>query len=295
MPIRLIFAAKKLKKSVNELAAFLQRLGYDVKANPNFKISEYEYSLLIDNFLKKEDIYPWDRVYFYDGYILVYLNSERYFKYDLKESKKSYNEIKFYIQCKLPPIKIRYESTDNIQIVNELDLDKALLFLSRYSENNFEVIENDIKKSRFYHLYELGDFVETLIENKSIYIRYLSEIQDLKYRIVPILEVVSYTSSLNHHITYEEAFIFTIQKAETNIIILENISEQRSTIIFRLKNASYMDAVHSIFDFFTSKFKNKRDRIRCKNVLINGISEYSSINHTNFDEWKRKIFYSINS
>ncbi len=56
MSIRLIKASKNLNVGINTLVEFLHKKGINIEANPNAKIEEEQYDLLIAEFGKDKNI-----------------------------------------------------------------------------------------------------------------------------------------------------------------------------------------------------------------------------------------------
>jgi hypothetical protein len=52
-----------------------------------------------------------------------------------------------------------------------------------------------------------------------------------------------------------------------------------------------MEALKAIHSFMQSSTVNKRSELRAKNIALTkyGILRYRSINHENFESWKREI------
>lgn len=56
MSIRLIKVSKDLNVGINSLVEFLQKKGFAVEANPNTKIDDEQYDLLVNEFGKDKKI-----------------------------------------------------------------------------------------------------------------------------------------------------------------------------------------------------------------------------------------------
>ena len=56
MPIRLIKVSKNLNVGINSLVEFLHKKGIEVEANPNAKIEDEQYDILIAEFGKDKNI-----------------------------------------------------------------------------------------------------------------------------------------------------------------------------------------------------------------------------------------------
>ena len=56
MPIRLIKVSKNLNVGINTLVEFLHKKGIEVEANPNAKIEDEQYDILIAEFGKDKNI-----------------------------------------------------------------------------------------------------------------------------------------------------------------------------------------------------------------------------------------------
>jgi len=56
MPIRLIKVSKNLNVGINSLVEFLHRKGIEIEANPNAKIEDEQYDILIAEFGKDRNI-----------------------------------------------------------------------------------------------------------------------------------------------------------------------------------------------------------------------------------------------
>lgn len=85
---------------------------------------------------------------------------------------------------------------------------------------------------------------------KSKYLNTLISLQNKNYKIIPIIETLTYKNM----VYIEDAFIFTICVKQNPIIriIIENINPNRATIVFNIIRNNYFENVKKVFAFLNS-------------------------------------------
>ena len=131
--------------------------------------------------------------------------------------------------------------------------------------------------------YQSKNKVDTDLKCKNIFIDYLSVLHNYK-RVYKCYEVINKQK--------EDCFIFSIKINDEQVaIIFENISFARATEIFITTKEQYDECIESIFSYFISQVRNKRELLRHRQISTEQLCviEYHSIVHYDIQNWQQNI------
>lgn len=239
---------------------------------------------------------PWKNVIFYDG--VMYLThpnpsvraTTTPYHYIHQSLKKSFRDIMPYIETRCEKFKVSCKDSV-ITEVHNFDAFKSQIpqLLDYFTRQETEV---DIDKRNRYAIKPISSsiFRELKWVKKSPYLNFLSQKQIKEFKIYYIVETRIHSANSGED---EFGYLFTVNSnSQFAILIYENVAdESRSSIVFYVKPNSVLNAIEHIRRFFGSDIENKRQMLA--NKMIRFPSEvfhlYSRINHTDFNEWKRKL------
>ena len=246
----------------------------------------------------------WKNVIFYDGrYVFAPKSKIKKFRIQpliIKEpvSQECFNYIKEYFGIKLPIINYQYDlDTGKIQIHDSIRLHNAIWMikeeykLAKIEKRNIKTgISMNLDSVPFHIAMSKAKQMTPFDfrKYKSKFIDFLVSKQIADACIVPMTEAFVHNNS-----SYTEAaFIFTINAAQDTLtVVIENVNPDRSTILFEVLKAQYMEALKAIYSFMQGPSINKRSEIREKSIVFTkyGVVRYCSINHEWLDGWKRDV------
>ena len=286
---RAIQYAKQTKVSLSAIRKGLNKID-KTKVEPSTLFDNRILNRLIcDRYIKissiKQQFGDISNIEFYDGYYSVVIPHCAPMNFLDKESLWCLNLLKKYFEKYLSKFYVYYTDNAVLGIEPILSLDKYILHLKNTIEKpKCEVIQKlpDDTKTKILLSYP-KDNIEKEIKYRNIYIDYLSVLHNYK-RIYKCWE--------NINGKYEDSFIFSVQLRTGNIAIFyENISFARASEVFITTVDNYETCIKSVFSFFSSSYKEKRDAIRCHRIPETefNVLSYRSIIHFDINYWQLAI------
>lgn len=303
---------KRYKQLDNQ--AVLCNVRKDKQTNLTFYVLEFNFEFIEErketdkstfNILQKKDwILDWNCVRFKDGYIVVSapLDDGVKFKtkaFPLKGSMEAFNYLKDYLNDRLAPVHCTVEKMD-ITIYDQIRLSEAIQTFAKAARQKGVHVAKTAKgpakivpqQSSFNRALSKAEnmTLEEFQKYKSQYIDYLVSLQSKDLKIIPCVERMAHSTGD----MFETAFIFTVNCKNGNLLIVhENVSPSRSTLLFEVKKQDVMNTIRAIYDFLQSAEINKRSSLRSKDLEIdnNNIIKYRSLNHDYFSSWKATLLY----
>lgn len=85
----------------------------------------------------------------------------------------------------------------------------------------------------------------------------------------------------------EKAFVFIIKDEKDKLLaVYENTLESRSSYLFYIKRAGFIEAIRKIHDYFASDIINKRENMASKAVIFpKKIYVYYRVVHNTLYQW----------
>lgn len=203
----------------------------------------------VSNKLSKFFFLNWENVLFKNGYYIINPSSQQKKQFiplivKSPQSLECYNYMIKYIERKLPKIRCQING-NTLTVIDTVNLDNAFLMIVEYTKQQDYLKQNVIDKSKKINKISFNTCLEKskyLTDNeikkyKSKYLNTLISLQNKNYKIIPIIETLTYKNM----VYIEDAFIFTICVKQNPIIriIIENINPNRATIVF---NIMYLEA-----------------------------------------------------
>ena len=249
------------------------------------------YTQILDSFEEDkiilETTVPWDKVKFYDGYIMVENEGGRPLKFVFLDSKEVYNLFASAFIDRFPPLVVRFHSQQKPEIVNSPDVKAIFKFLK---------IRDDLRLGRFINPRDYFDFIrkspidfsqDFLPRDRSKYIQYLVEHQCPNYRYVTMFE---------KNLDTEDAFLFTIRGSRKMCIVWENKNDMTATYMFPITEKTYDQALQAIYDY-ASAADIEQKRLRIHHGVMDGVYglKCKIINHLDFNQWKNEVTRFLNT
>lgn len=292
--------SKKLKHYYRKLKnGTLPDNSSEKKAQPKKldKIKEQTVSNKLSNFF----FLNWENVLFKNGYYIINPSSQQkkqFIPLTVKspQSLECYNYMIKYIERKLPKIRCQING-NTLTVIDTVNLDNAFLMIVEYTKQQDYLKQNVIDKSKKINKISFKTCLEKskyLTDNeikkyKSKYLNTLISLQNKNYKIIPIIETLTYKNM----VYIEDAFIFTICVKQNPIIriIIENINPNRATIVFNIIRNNYFENVKKVFAFLNSDVINKRQELHNKSVDLSDIGTYYIVNHNDdsIHKWTFKL------
>ena len=198
----------------------------------------------VSNKLSKFFFLNWENVLFKNGYYIINPSSQQKKQFiplivKSPQSLECYNYMIKYIERKLPKIRCQING-NTLTVIDTVNLDNAFLMIVEYTKQQDYLKQNVIDKSKKINKISFNTCLEKskyLTDNeikkyKSKYLNTLISLQNKNYKIIPIIETLTYKNM----VYIEDAFIFTICVKQNPIIriIIENINPNRATIVFNI-------------------------------------------------------------
>ena len=254
---------------------------------------------------KKQWILDWNCVTFKRGYIVLFAPTDGSVKFkptnaSAPQSIESFNYLKKYLNERLPPVRCIIDG-QSIKIIDEINFKSAIRQFAAAARQGAITAKGmsygkKIKPMQMSFSQALSKAKQMTPEEfkkyKSKYIDFLVSLQSKRYKVIPCVERLVHTTGD----TTEYAFLFSIECSSGNILIVhENVNPDRSTLLFKVKEAGYNNSIREIYDFLQSAETNKRSSLRDKDLNIKGagIINYRSINHDDIYSWSNTIKNSV--
>lgn len=234
---------------------------------------------------------PWANIRFDDARIFLTHpnNKTRVFRHNMANSRKAYNNVIEYFEKKLQPLYVESQDNKIIKICNPEIFVNCIQMFDKYLSIPFLPISPQNKKLNYFKSMNNNDLECYIIKLKSIYLNYLCELQMKEYNLLYCIERRINNNGQEFN---EDAFIFTINRQKTKVIVVfENVLESRCSIVFVVKRLQYKKAINAITSFFLSAQINKREIIAQNNFSTEntGIISIHRILHTGIGAWKYEI------
>lgn len=218
----------------------------------------------------------WDDVRFQNGKIKIQYLGRDYIFPD-ERSKEIYSNVILSFSSKLPDLQLMVRGK-NITLANKVQYDNVIMCLQEYTA---VVSTNPFSAGCVLSKYFAGIFPEKEYMDKGPCFRYLLKLQSDRYRFCCIHE-----NGQN-----DDGFIFTAEVQDKWFVILEsdNSSQLKSTYIFKCDSSTIETTQQKVYNYFCSKAKQKRLSLRRRSQQTFNSDEYTYINHTTYDEWKKQL------
>lgn len=237
----------------------------------------------------------WDKVDFFNGFYIVYhpdvpYNRAKPYRVDDECSRKAFNDISSIFLKKLPPLYVKAENGQIVNVMNRTNLSNCISIMEH------KVARANVKRTKAMDRKQFGTRELTKLEAKSLcrdmksrYLDYLCARQLDNYKVVYCVESRVNASGA---VTSECSFVFTIgETADKVILAYENASDSRCTYVFPVSRRSWKEGMEKIYEYFASNEVNKRQSMaqRSVDLRLPGHYEYRRVFHSDYLDWADTI------
>lgn len=279
---------KKGKPPVKVGIPYHLRKFYDEEISKLEKQKEF---LLKQKEITKE--IEWNDIYFDNYFIYFKINKILSEPYQCLNSRKSLEFLKpYFLKRNFAPISITVIGNKIISIKNLDQIDSIINILTIQ-----DIIRNSYNESSFSNVNEVFNHIQKVtnqnllyyfnIKDKSKYLEYLCDIQDINYKIIPVTEILFNKDTI---FLEEDTFLFTLSTESVIYIVWESTSLNRATYAFLTNEIEYSRDIRNIFGYIISERSRKRSDLKISiNTIDNQFNCVGSINHAEFDSWRNKF------